>query len=320
MTYSVAIRTLGKGGEVFRRELEQLHNQTLPPSQILIYIAEGYEIPNFRVGREQYVYVPKGMMSQRLRKYPKITDPIILFLDDDVNLEPDSAERLITHMQVYGLDAISADTFHNHTMGVSSKAMAALSNWIFPHCDQQYAILLNRWGTFSYLCNVKKDVYLSHSCAGPSLMCRKEVFEYLNFEDELWLQNIGFAYGDDQLISYKFHANGYRLGIDYNCGITHLDSRTSSKAYKNSKNRFYIRAFANYTIWHRTIYNIRPRRWLSKSLFWIKQLFTYPFIALGALKYGDPQGALQYIRGLLDASRYVQKAEYISLSPYVIVK
>ena len=63
LTYSVAIRTLGTAGDKFRQELESLKTQTLQPDRILVYIAEGYARPPFQVGREEYVWVPKGMVA-----------------------------------------------------------------------------------------------------------------------------------------------------------------------------------------------------------------------------------------------------------------
>ena len=91
-TYSIAIRTLGTAGEKFRKELESLCAQTVRPERVVVYIAEGYEGPKFTVGSEEYVWVPKGMMSQRVLPYDEITSDCILMLDDDVLLAPDSAE------------------------------------------------------------------------------------------------------------------------------------------------------------------------------------------------------------------------------------
>ena len=42
MEYTAVIRTLGKAGEKYRCLLDSLVNQTIKPSRILVYIAEGY--------------------------------------------------------------------------------------------------------------------------------------------------------------------------------------------------------------------------------------------------------------------------------------
>ena len=83
LTYSIAIRTLGTGGEKYRILLESITHQSLPPERVLVYIAEGYVIPDFRVGKEEYVVVPKGMARQRILPYDEISSDCILLLDDD---------------------------------------------------------------------------------------------------------------------------------------------------------------------------------------------------------------------------------------------
>ncbi|MCF0183998.1 MAG: hypothetical protein HUK01_06660, partial [Bacteroidaceae bacterium] len=43
--YSVAIRTLGKAGAMYKAEILSLMEQTVPPERIYVYIAHGYELP-----------------------------------------------------------------------------------------------------------------------------------------------------------------------------------------------------------------------------------------------------------------------------------
>ena len=94
MNYSIAIRTLGTSGEKFVRELESIKRQTVQPEKVVIYIAEGYERPQYTIGKEEYVWVKKGMVAQRALSYSEIDSPLLMMLDDDVELEPDSAERV----------------------------------------------------------------------------------------------------------------------------------------------------------------------------------------------------------------------------------
>lgn len=42
MTYSIAIRTLGTGGDNYRRLLRSITAQTVQPERVVVYIAEGY--------------------------------------------------------------------------------------------------------------------------------------------------------------------------------------------------------------------------------------------------------------------------------------
>lgn len=51
MNYTAVIRTLGKAGEKYQTLLESLDRQTIQPSKILVYIAEGYAIPKETIGK-----------------------------------------------------------------------------------------------------------------------------------------------------------------------------------------------------------------------------------------------------------------------------
>lgn len=65
MSYSVAIRTLGTSAEKLVQELESINSQTVQPDKVVIYIAEGYKRPDFQIGKEEYVWVKKGMVADR---------------------------------------------------------------------------------------------------------------------------------------------------------------------------------------------------------------------------------------------------------------
>ena len=149
-TYSIAIRTLGSAGEKFLEELRSIAKQTVRPEKVIVYIAEGYSRPEFTVGREEYVWVKKGMVAQRALPYDEISSDCILLLDDDVRLAPDSAERLLRALEGQSMDCVAADVFKNHEMPLGVKLKSALSNWVFPHCSKRWAFKMHRTGSFSY--------------------------------------------------------------------------------------------------------------------------------------------------------------------------
>ena len=82
--YSVAIRTLGTAGDMYRKELESLHNQTVKPRHIFVFLAEGYKRPDFQVGMEEYVPVHKGLVHQRAASLQGVDTEYLLILDDDI--------------------------------------------------------------------------------------------------------------------------------------------------------------------------------------------------------------------------------------------
>ena len=96
--YSVVIRTLGKSGAMFQKTLASVASQTIPPSRIVVYLAEGYTKPNETLGIEDYVITPKGMVAQRALPYNEVDTEYILFLDDDVYLPPEAVSRLYNEL------------------------------------------------------------------------------------------------------------------------------------------------------------------------------------------------------------------------------
>ena len=240
MKYSIAIRTLGTSGDKFVRELESIKRQTVQPEKVVIYIAEGYKRPDYTIGKEEYVWVKKGMMRQRVLPYNEIDTPLIMLLDDDVELADDSAEKLIKALEEDKFDCIAADTFQNHKMSYAGKMYAAITNLVFPHISNTWAFKIHSNGSFSYNIKITRDVYFSQSAAGPAALWRKDVFLKLQFEQELWLERFGFPYGEDALTYNKLHKNGYRLGVHYNCGIKNLDGKSSSGAFQMNPKKYYL--------------------------------------------------------------------------------
>ncbi len=317
--YSVAIRTLGLNPEMLRRELESIFRQSVAPAKVVVYIAEGYQIPKFRVGYEEYVESRKGMVAQRAMDYKEIDTQLILLLDDDVVLASDSAEKLIRALCEHSFDCIAADTFANHRLPLKAKLFAALTNMTFPHKEQNYAFKVRANGSFSYLSRPKKDVYLSQSAAGPCSLWRKRSLIETAFSEEMWMDDLGFAYNDDGMEFYKLFINGGRLGVHYSCGVSHEDCRTMSDSYRSDPLRFKLRAKAIYLCWHRSLY-LSSSSYLQRATrllaFWIKAMWLVPVHFFAGLSMKNSSTVRQYIKGLREGVDYTRTNEYKSLPPY----
>ncbi len=315
LSYSIAIRTLGTAGNKFRQELESILMQTVQPERVAVYVAEGCPRPASTVGNEEYIWVKKGMMAQRILPYVEIKSPCILMLDDDVLLAPDSAERMLEALSENEADCVGADVFQNHKMGFGKKVFAAITNMVFPHWSRKWAFKIHRNGSFSYNNCPSKSFYWSQSCGGPAMMWRKEAYERIHLEDEKWLDSLGFAYGDDALETYKLYRNGGRLGVLYDSGIQNLDAGTSSTAFRKSPERIYIRTKASFMIWWRSIYrNGKDTAWsraLAAIAFGVKTIWLIPAMC-AAGKIGS------YFRGLRDGWKAVHAPEFNALPPYIL--
>ena len=320
MTYSVAIRTLGTNSDVLKKELRSITCQTFQPQKIVIYIAEGYKRPVFQVGAEEYVCVKKGMVAQRALEYLEIESDVILMLDDDVELAPDSAERMLKAMEENEADCVAADTFKNHEMTLREKMMAFVSNGVSERKDDGWAFKICRNGSFSFNGNPSNGFYRTETFAGPCWMVKKDVLKAVRFEDELWLDRMGFSYGDDAVESYKLYLNGYQCGVLYDSGVKNLDAKTSSGVYHKTDKKFYTRSFGMFATWWRMIYTSRDKQWLAALLFGMKAWWQFnTHILLGIVKL-NLKIPYNYIKGLKDGWNFVHSDEYKAIPPYIIPK
>lgn len=254
MEYSVAIRTLGTAGEKYQRLLESLERQTVPPKQIVVYIAEGYPLPEETIGKEQYVYVRKGMVAQRALRYDEIDTEYILFLDDDLVLGPDTVESMYEAMVQSGADVVAPDIFRNSGRGMMSRMLMFLSGrMVARHDDGRWGYKVMRNAGYSYNRNPKKKVYMSQTNAGACFLCRKSDFLSIRFDEELWLDNQGYALGEDQTMYYKMYRKGLKVATLYDCDIEHLDAGDNLNPER--ERRLIYADFRFKTIfWHRFIF------------------------------------------------------------------
>ncbi len=309
MTYSIAIRTLGTGGENYRRQLESIARQTVQPERVVVYIAHGHEAPAFRVGREEYVWVAKGMLSQRALRYSEIDSNCVMLLDDDVELAPDTAAGMLRALEKHGADCVAADTFLNHRMGVRQKIRAAVAGLVLPSRSQQKAFRMRRCGAFSYISRpVPGACYPSDTAAGPCSMWRRQALLAIHMEHELWLERHGFPYGEDAAYYLKLRANGLKLYVLFDSGAVHLDTGSSSGAFRRGSRRLYIRTFNNYVLWHRCVRAVYPGPYTT-----LCHAAREAWDLAVATAAGHP---VQYLRALRDGRRFVRSADYHSIPPY----
>lgn len=322
LSYSVAIRTLGKGGEIFRRELTEIAWQTVPPERVLIYMAEGYRRPDFQIGKEEYVWVKKGMMSQRLRPYDEIDSDCILMLDDDVSLQPDSVEKMLKALEQNNADCVGADTFSPQSLPLSKKLYAAVANLVFPHWDDRWAFKIRKNGSFSYNMCPKRNFYWSQSCAGNAMLWRKSAYEKLQMQDEWWLDDFPFAYNDDMLESYKVYRNGLKLGVMYDSGMEHRDVKSASSGFHQRPDWLYFRTKINLLIWMRTCCRpgntTRTERWCATFSFFGKSVWLFMVMAAVSVLKCSFGYLAAYLRGWRDGWKYVRLDKYKELNPYFI--
>lgn len=306
-SYIVAIRTLGKAGEKYQQELDSLMAQTIRPTEIIVYLAEGYPIPEETCGHERYVYVKKGMVAQRALPYDEISTEWILFLDDDVYLPAEGVERMFNAIEEHKADVIAPNTFENHKFtGLVKFTNLLLRKAVAFHSDTKaYNVLYS--GGYGYNSNPINDFYWSETNAGPCFLCRKADFLNIHLEDELWLDEAPYAFPEDQVMFYKMHLSGLKVATLFNSGIVHLDAGTAVATSTDKIEKMLYSEVRNQIIfWHRFI---KPKVHGIKKVYAAVSIFQYKnmrrLLALKNKLSGDSRQWDIVNRAITDACNFV---------------
>lgn len=226
--YTAVIRTLGTAGDKYLRLLDSLLSQTHRPNKILVYLAESYQKPKETIGIEQIIYVKKGMVAQRALTYDEVETEWMLMLDDDMAIEPDGVEKLFNAIIDTGADVCAVDGFPHHTIPFKTKlAMALLLTSVPRIGGVNLGYSVSCIGTDIYNPSPTKDYAWSTTNSGNAILCRKQDFLKISFEDDLWLDSSPYAIPEDKVMFYKMHLKGLKILTHYNSGFTHLDAGTS---------------------------------------------------------------------------------------------
>lgn len=262
--YTAAIRTLGKAGTKYMTLLTSLINQTHAPKEIHVYIPHGYSCPDETVGKEKIFYVKKGMVAQRALAYDDIKTEWILFLDDDMSIEPDGVEKILSDTLKANADVCAIDGFPHDKFRISQKiSMFLLMSAIprFGNKDKGYT--LSVIGTDIYNPYPQRAYAWSTTNSGNAFICRKKDFLSIHFEEDLWLDDAPYAIPEDKVMYYKMHLNGLKILTHYDSGFTHLDAGTSM-ANNRARQTAYSSARNNKIF--RELY-LKPNLSLSQKIF-----------------------------------------------------
>lgn len=314
MQYTVVIRTLGKAGEKYQILLDTLMKQTIAPKDIIVYIAEGYDIPTETIGVERYVYVKKGMVAQRALPYDEVETEYILFLDDDLYFPNDGVEKLYDALLKNDAEVVSPNVFENAKIPACDKIRMAFLGLNLPlFCEKKYAYKVLRGGGFSYNNNPIKPVYESTTNAGPCFFCKKEDFLKIRFEEELWLDETFYALPEDQVMFYKMHLCGLKILTSFDSGIIHLDAGSTNQGNPLKKlNNLYSESRNKLIFWHRFIFlcenNLIFRLW---SILCIAYVY-FIRICVMCLKLQRRELGV-WLAGMRSAYKFLKSDDYIKI-------
>lgn len=310
MEYTVVIRTLGKAGEKYQQMLNSLLAQTIVPKEIIVYLAEGYTIPKETIGIEKYVYVPKGMVAQRALYYEDVDTEYILFLDDDVYLPETSVEQMYNYLIEYDADVISPDVFLNENRPFKARMLMFLfGRMIARKDDGKWGYKVMRNAGYSYNNNPTKNVYWSQTNAGPCFFCSKRNFLKIHYEEELWLDRLKYALGEDQVMFYKMYKYGLKQLTWFHSGIQHLDAGTTLLSLNKSRDLVYSDFYFKTVFWHRFIF-LPEKTFLLRLWDIVCICYTFFFALLVSLVKGKFEMFRIRCQAICDACRFIRSESY----------
>lgn len=319
-TYSVAIRTVGKAGDKFVRELKSLHGQTIAPTHIYVFLAHGFERPKEQVGREEYIDTPKGLVHQRAAANI-IEEDFMLIIDDDVYFPPTAVEEMYAAICRYKADGIAPDTFPTQDESCFTKMKAFFANGVLPRSNDGWAIKIQRSGAFSFNNDPPKGSFLpTMSAAGTALFVKSKVWKNIHYEHEQWIDEFPpGTFGEDQLMFYKLYLNHYKLLLWYNSGVLHLDAN-SNQASKKTYDKLYYRAMSLYLTWYRTLYDLeglsRAERRKLRLAYLLRYLLALCTRVVFSIMHGSFRFVRAYIAGNKAAKKFVETPKYKLLNPF----
>ena len=143
------------------------------------------------------------------------------------------------------------------------------------------------------------------------LFCRLCIY-ICRFEEELWMDNLKYAQGDDQVMYYKMYLSGLKQLTWFHSGIKHLDAGSTMKNEEKEKILIYSDLRFKILFWHRFIY--RPDKYFLSRL-WCIICIGYALgftLFISALKCNFYILKLKY-RAIKEAIDFIKSEEYKNL-------
>lgn len=322
-SYSIVIRTLGLGGKKYQALLDSIHKQTLKPKHVYVFIAKGYELPNERLGYEEFVYCEKGMWKQRVygmeytEKYGD--SEFQLVLDDDISFESNFMESCFEIIKKYNADILIPGIGENgnkpylNPTSIKKRLLTGFTCSRFETRQSDFQIEILSTAGFRVNVNNQQNVRKTQSGPFNGFIIKSSTITKLDLQSEMWIDMTKYSLPDDQLFFYKAYCKGLKL---YNCKepfLEHLDAGSSQKGRRNDI------AFALgrniYIFWHRFLYLRSPKHERIKLRLAINYRLINTFIVYfiqGIINH-DFSVVKSYYEGFLQAKIFIKSNEYKKL-------
>lgn len=322
-SYSIAIRTLGRAGDKYRKLLKSITDSASQPEKIIVVLPEGYDPPEDQLGNETFVFCPKSMIGQRIEALRYIDSEYTLFLDDDIEFDSAFIEKLLEPLEQGLYDCSTGPLFSFFPASFAGKIAGTLTASVAVsvfHRDMYVKILRSGGWSYHTFNTQEKRYYPTESFAWTCFAIRTEVMRALQMEEEKrWLERFGYASGDDRVMAYKLVNCGYKACIVSNAVYIHNDGKTSTAANEvNTYKQKFCMYYMHTVFWNRFIQGketkpiVRLQNWICFH-YWYFSMMGY--CALKALRPGGKKQLQALREGVKEGKTFVKSPEYTSLEP-----
>lgn len=328
INYSIVLRTLGFGGEKYQALLDSIKAQTIQPSEFLVVIPHGYDLPDERLGIETFIRCDKGMVNQRVVGLNNAKGDYLLVVDDDVSFPKDFVEKLYNIMKRNEADIICPrlqESFAKPSPSVFQKTISLLSTGArTSNKESKYAIRISRLGGSIHNGNLSNnEIHLTQTGSFGCFLGSKKSLERVKFADELWMEkDTVYAFPDDQVFFYKAFCVGLKTLYAHQLPYLHLDASAAVNDSKINVDKKTIKKHDSsrnlFIFWHRFQYSrIKKNPWktlISLACIGWKVSFN---MMLHILFYGLRPSLWKCItatwNGYVDGYKFIKSNEYKKL-------
>ncbi len=320
--YTVAIRTVGKGGEKYAALLSSIAKLEPQPEEVLVCLPEGGTPPAEQLGCERFIYLPKGMMTQRIYALEEICTEYVLFTDDDIQFERDFVTKLHRAVTEEGYDIAVGEilAFLPPACGMKKvipAVLAAAAPTLF-HKNRYVSILRSAGWTYHRFTPTPGLTLPTQSAIGCMFYTSLSAMKRLRFEDELaWAQHGHLAPADDQIMFYKAYRVGLMTGVVTDAHFDHLDAKSATASEESRKNKAFFSAYNRTVFWHRFIYSFEKNvfgKVIAQIAFWYFRTSGKLFARLRNVIRKDVTTYVKEMSaGYKAAFQYIRSDEYAAL-------
>lgn len=305
--------------------LESIRGLVPQPRNTFVVLPEGAEPPPERLGSERFVFAERGMMTQRLAAIGCCESGHVLFCDDDICFGPDFVRKLYRRVVEEHYSFVVGELLdllpprHGLRKWVAALHLAAVplrkSDW--------YVKILPSGGWTYHRFSPARNVTLpTQSAAGAMFFASMSAYRSLCLGDELWAQHGGAAPAEDQIMFYKAHLNGCRVGVATDAPYRHLDAGNSRPDRQARRRKIHWSSYNRLVFWHRFVYGLAPGalgRMVASLAFLhfclMEDMHGLLRCLIGRQSLADSRAGLS---GRLAALRFVRSQEYKRIPPVIV--